>query len=136
MELYVVRPSADSQNQLLNGINRTFHGFAGASQSFVTPEGPKIYELADSVWQNFDLPVRYGESDLAVRTFRDTPRQTRPIGLSASGIFDLDFSVLGTLPQHGQFDPDDIAPVTEVHLVLELDSRAVGTRPTWIHRCQ
>jgi hypothetical protein len=136
MELYTVRPGADADNATLNGLNRIFHGFGGADQSFVAPEGPKIYELADAVWQNFDLPVRYGENEAAVTTFNATPRQTRPVGLSANGAFDLDFSILNTLPAHGHFDANDTFPVTEVALVMELDSRATGTRPTWVRRCQ
>jgi hypothetical protein len=142
MALYVVRPGADSSNQLLNSIGRTFQGFGGANQSFVTVGGPRVYQLADptsgalSVWQAFNLPVRYGEPEATVSTFLNTPRQTRPVGLSASGEFDVDFSVLGSLPQQGALGADDPAPATEIQLVLEIDSRASATRPTWVSRCQ
>jgi hypothetical protein len=141
-EVYVVRPNGDVSNQVLNGAQRIFQGFAGASQGFVAPEGPKVYELADAAWQRFVLPVRYGEDEATVTTFQATPRQTRPVGLSASGAFDVDFSVLDTLPNHGEFDLDDghghanPFPVTGVQLVMELDSRAVGTGPTWVNRCK
>jgi hypothetical protein len=146
MEVYVVRPGANDANDVLNGLDRTFHALGGASQSFVQPEGPELFELFelansvlhDSVWQSFDLPVRYGETEQAVHTFGATPLQTRPVGLSASGSFDVDFSILDTLPQHGAFDANDPLPVTEVQLVMELDSRAVATdeRPAWVKRCR
>jgi subtilisin-like proprotein convertase family protein len=141
MGVYVVRPGADTSNQTLNGAGRTFHGFGGADQSFVTAQGPRIYQLADpdsgaaSVWQSFDMPVRYGESEAALTTFQATLRQTRPVGLSAAGMFDIDFSVLNTLPQAGALAPNDPVPATEIQLILELDSRASGSRPTWVQRC-
>jgi len=53
-----------------------------------------------------------------------------------TGGFDFDFSILDTLPSHGQFDLNDAFPITEVVLVMELDSRAVGERPTWVNRCK
>jgi len=142
MALYVVRPGADSSNQTLNALGRTFQSYGASDQSFVTVDGPKVYELSDpngaamSVWQSFTMPVRYGESESTVATFLNTPRQTRPVGLSAAGAFDVDFSVLDTLPQQGGFGADDPAPATEVQLVLEIDSRASGTRPTWVSRCK
>jgi hypothetical protein len=136
MEVYVVRPGA-GDNDALNTVGRLFHGIAGASQSFVAADGPKIYELADAAWQSYDLPVRYGESDAALSVFGATPRQGRPIGLSASGTFDLDFSVLDSLPHDGQFDAGDAFPVTEVQLIMELDSRAVAAPgASWVKRCQ
>lgn len=141
MAFYVVRPGADSSNQELNGIDRTFEGLGGAGQSFVTVEGPRVYQLADpnsggmSVWQRFNMPVRYGESEATLTTFQKTPRQTRPVGLSAAGSFDIDFSVLNTLPQAGALGINDPAPATEVQLVLEIDSRASSLRPTWVSRC-
>jgi hypothetical protein len=142
MAIYVVRPGADSSNQTLNAIGRTFQGSGGANQSFVTPEGPRLYQLADaatgapSVWRSFNLPVRYGESEASLTTFLNTPRQTRPVGLSAAGAFDIDFSVLSTLPQQGGLGANDPAPATEIQLVLEIDSRASGTLPTWVSRCK
>jgi hypothetical protein len=142
MAFYVVRPGADSSNQTLNALGRTFHGFGGANQSFVSVDGPRVYQLADpnsgavSVWQSFNMPVRYGESEATLTTFMNTPRQTRPVGLSAAGAFDIDFSVLSSLPQQGALGLNDPAPATEVQLVLEIDSRASGTRPTWVSRCK
>lgn len=135
-ELFVVRPSAGPSNDVLNGVGRHFPGLGAATQSFVQLDGPQVFELGDSVWQVIDLPVRYGENEATLDTFRATPRQARPIGLSASGSFDLDFSVLNTLTKHGQFDPSDPFPVTAINLVMELDSRAVGDRPTWVKRCK
>lgn len=142
MEMFVVRPNGDVSNTILNSVNRSFHGTAGLSQSFVTPAGPKVYELSGSpwfpgsAWQSFDVPVRYGENEAAVQTFLSSPRQQRPIGLSATGGFDFDFSILDRLPSSGQFNLNDPFPVTEVALVMELDSRAVGDRPAWVNRCK
>jgi hypothetical protein len=139
MEVYLVRPGGDLSNQILNGAQRTFVSLAAAGQSFVTPEGPRIYELANSAWQRVVLPVRYGEDEAAATTFQLTPRQQRPVGLSASGAFDVDFSVLNTLPQHGEFDiQDNRFPIIGIQLVMELDSRAVGANdvPTWVNRCK
>jgi hypothetical protein len=68
--------------------------------------------------------------------FAASPRQTRPVGLSASGTFDLDFSVLDTLGVTGGFDANDpVAEATDVVLLLEIDSRASATQPTWVDRC-
>jgi hypothetical protein len=145
--LHVVTPDNDAQNQVLNGINRRFAGYGGLSQSFVTPGGPVVYELAQyvqdkqsvpSVWQLFELPVRYGESETAQTTFLAGPRQTRPVGLSASGTFDVDFSVLVDLAGHGGFDHDTSVshPPSAVQLIMEIDSRQSGTFPTWVSRCR
>ncbi|MGN6104311.1 MAG: hypothetical protein ACTHU0_04345, partial [Kofleriaceae bacterium] len=141
MAFHVVRESA-ADNGTLNALGRTFQGYGGANQSFVTVAGPRVYQLADpdtgrvSVWQGFNLPVRYGDTDDTLTTFLSTPRQTRPVGLSAAGSFEIDFSILSTLPRAGGFGLDDSRPATEIQLVLELDSRASATRPTWISRCQ
>ena len=134
MAAYLVRPGA-IDNGTLNGFGMTFHGFAGVSQSFVLPEGPRIYELADSAWQQFDTPLLYGENEDARTTFLNSPHQTRPLGLSAAGTFDLDFSGINALPNHGHLDHGDSQPVTEIVLVMELDSRAVGSGPSWVSTC-
>lgn len=145
MAIYVVRPGGDTSNQTLNGIGRRFAGFGAATQSFVLPAGPRVYELAryiengaslPSLWQHFELPVRYGETEAALTTFLAAPRQTRPVGLSAMGVFDVDFAVLAGLPGHGAFDATDPFPATEIQLIMEIDSRASSARPTWVSRCQ
>jgi hypothetical protein len=145
MAFFVVRPGIDS-NGTLNGIDRAFQSFGGANQSFVTLEGPRVYQLVDSetakpkvlpsVWQSFMVPVKYGESESALDVFTHMPRRSRPVGLSATGSFDIDFSVLSGLPDRGGFVVDGVQAATEVQLIMELDSRATGTRPTWISRCQ
>jgi hypothetical protein len=132
MGFFVVRHGA-MDNATLNGLNRTFAGDAGADQSFVTLEGARTYRFADALWQHFLVPVRYGEAHEAVTAFQSIPLQTRPVGLSPTGAFDIDFSVLSTLVNSG-FDGD--TPPSEVALVLEIDSRAVGEKPTWVDRCQ
>jgi len=81
------------------------------------------------------VPVKYGESESALDVFTHMPRRSRPVGLSATGSFDIDFSVLGGLPDRGGFVVDGVQAATEVQLIMELDSRATGTRPTWISRC-
>lgn len=88
------------------------------------------------MWQSFNMPVLYGETYAALTTFQNAPRQTRPVGLSAAGSFDIDFSLLDTLPQAGALGADDPAPATEVQLVLEIDSRASSIKPTWVSRCK
>ena len=135
MGLYVTRPGGDLSNQVLNGLGRWFSGLAGQTQSFVGLDGPRIYQLANAVWQHYEVPVRYGESEAALTTFLAASRQTRPVGLSPTGQFDLDFSILDTLSPSG-LAPDDPTPATAVSLVLEIDSRAVASRPTWVNRCQ
>lgn len=134
MGFYVVRHGA-SDNESLNGLNRTFAGAAGADQSFVTTEGPRVYQFADALWQHFLVPVIYGETTAALTNFLATPRQTRPVGLSPTGAFDIDFSVLDTLANSG-FQPSNEFQPSEVALVLELDSRAIGPQPTWVDRCR
>lgn len=143
MTLYVVRPGADASNTVMNSIGRTFQASGAANQSFVTLDGPRVYQLADpnneavSVWRAFNLPVRYGESEASVATVRAPhTTTTRPVGLSAVGAFDVDFSVVPSLPQQGGFSPTDDMPATEVQLVLEIDSRASGSLPTWVNRCK
>ena len=143
MGIFVARPSLDS-NDTLNRFGRTFQGYGSANQSFVTPAGPQVYQLtnpdtsAPSVWQSFTLPVRYGEYEQAWSMFDTIPVRTRPVGLSAAGTFDIDFSILKTLDAEAGFvDPDNgHSVVTDVALVMELDSRASSTLPTWLQRCK
>ncbi|MGN6111282.1 MAG: FG-GAP-like repeat-containing protein [Kofleriaceae bacterium] len=142
MMFYVVRPTAGDDNDEQNKFKRTFQGYGGANQSYVTAEGPRLYQLAGptpgamSVWQSFNMPVRYGVSGAALTTFEATARQTRPVGLSATGSFNIDFSILDTLPDAGRLGADNPSPATEVFLLLEIDSAANGTRPTWVSRCR
>jgi len=133
--IYVVRPGA-GDTSALNALNRRFQAYGSTTQPYQTTQGLRTYQLGDGPRQRFETLWRYGDDGRGALTdFATAPRTVRPVGLSPFGTFDLDFRVLDQLHNTG-FESTNAAPATEIVLMLEVDSRAVGSVVSGVRRCQ
>lgn len=131
MALYVIRQNA-ADNDTLNNYERFVVIQANTSQSFAAPEGPRVYELQNAIFDTFNADLLYGVKDTAINVFRTHASATRPVGLSPFGTFRIDFSALDTMPAPTGLDEE----ASEMVLVMELDSRQVTRGLDWIGVCQ
>lgn len=126
MMFYVSRTGADSA--ALNAADRHVHAAASPNQVFATAMGESHFLLENAVWQQLDAKLRYGISGDAIITFKQAPRDTRPVGLSPFGTYRVDF-------ENGWSNPG-LKDGQELVVVFELASQAVGAPLGWINACK